>query len=238
VNGFRVSATNLPVAASYQVPDATSRIIQNKISYESPIPHKSIKQESKPYKNLTERKEPTYNKPQNIISYVPQQVPQVQQMQYMQPAVQYMPQSYSPYSPFSQYYLGQEIAPIPISPYSYQAYPSPISPIYSQYHAQDELGQYSYGYSGGPSSKVEVKTLDGITRGGYSYVDANGILQKVNYVADPVNGFRVAATNLPMSNMGPAYYPAAEIQMPEFSVNLIDNNENKFVISGGESLKK
>ncbi|KAF4521038.1 hypothetical protein B566_EDAN008110 [Ephemera danica] len=71
--------------------------------------------------------------------------------------------------------------------------------VSSQYHAQDELGQYSYGYAGGPSAKHEVKTFDGVTRGGYSYVDAHGLVQSVNYVADPVNGFRVAATNLPVA---------------------------------------
>lgn len=36
----------------------------------------------------------------------------------------------------------------------------------SQYHAQNELGEYSYGYAGGPSAKQEIKTFDGITRGG------------------------------------------------------------------------
>lgn len=30
-----------------------------------------------------------------------------------------------------------------------------------------------------------------------SFLDSNGILQSVHYVSDPVNGFRVAATNLP-----------------------------------------
>nr|CAD7424383.1 unnamed protein product [Timema monikensis] len=67
----------------------------------------------------------------------------------------------------------------------------------SQYHAQDELGQYSYGYAGGLSAKSEVKSFDGVTRGGYSYVDANGELQTVSYTADALNGFQVAATNLP-----------------------------------------
>jgi hypothetical protein len=66
-----------------------------------------------------------------------------------------------------------------------------------QYHAQDGLGQYAYGYSGGQSAKAESKTADGITRGSYSYIDSNGIIQGVNYVSDPVHGFRVAATNLP-----------------------------------------
>lgn len=51
-------------------------------------------------------------------------------------------------------------------------------------------------YSGGPSSKNEVKTLDGVTRGSYSYIDANSKLQTVEYVSDAL-GFRVAATNLP-----------------------------------------
>ena len=53
-------------------------------------------------------------------------------------------------------------------------------------------------YSGGPSAKSEVKTLDGVTRGSYSYIDSNAKLQTVNYVADAL-GFRVAATNLPVA---------------------------------------
>jgi len=76
----------------------------------------------------------------------------------------------------------------------------------TQYHAQDELGQYSYGYAGGPSSKSETKTADGITRGSYSYVDAHGLLQTANYISDPVNGFRVSRTDLPV---GPAPVAAA-----------------------------
>jgi len=81
----------------------------------------------------------------------------------------------------------------------------------SQYHAQDELGQYSYGYAGGPSSKTESKDAAGNVRGAYSYIDANGLTQTVQYVADPVNGFRVAATNLPV---GPAPAPAVLAAAP------------------------
>jgi len=77
----------------------------------------------------------------------------------------------------------------------------PVGVTASQYHAQDELGQYSYGYAGGPSAKSEAKDAAGNVRGSYSYIDGNGLTQTVNYVADPVNGFRVAATNLPV---GPA----------------------------------
>lgn len=44
----------------------------------------------------------------------------------------------------------------------------------SQYHAQDELGQYQYGYSSPLSAKNEIKTFDNIVRGSYTYIDANG----------------------------------------------------------------
>lgn len=69
--------------------------------------------------------------------------------------------------------------------------------ISTQYHAQDELGQYSYGYSGGPSAKQEVRAVDGSVAGAYSYVDAHGLVQSAQYASDPINGFRVAATNDP-----------------------------------------
>lgn len=88
--------------------------------------------------------------------------------------------------------------------------PATGQPFYnpvSQYHAQDSLGQYAYGYAGGPSSKSETKTLDGITRGTYSYIDANNALQTVEYTADPWNGFRATATNLPG---GPLAQPISE----------------------------
>merc|ERR1712024_288552 len=65
-----------------------------------------------------------------------------------------------------------------------------------QFHAQSEMGEHGYGYVNGESSKQEFKTADGIVQGTYSYVDANGILQTVNYISD-AEGFKVAATNLP-----------------------------------------
>lgn len=69
--------------------------------------------------------------------------------------------------------------------------------VLSQFHSQNELGGYEYGYEGGPSAKHEIRTADGVTRGSYSYVDANGELQTVSYVADDLHGFRVLASNLP-----------------------------------------
>ena len=84
-------------------------------------------------------------------------------------------------------------------------------PQASQHHAQDELGQYEYGFNTGNIAKQELKTADGITRGSYSYVDANGILQTTNYISDDVFGFRVAATNLPQ-HVVPATEVAAPVQ--------------------------
>ena len=66
----------------------------------------------------------------------------------------------------------------------------------SQYQAQDEAGQYNYGYSSQLSAKQETKTADGVVRGSYSYVDANGLVQKVDYISD-VLGFRAVGTNIP-----------------------------------------
>ncbi|EFN77846.1 Cuticle protein 6, partial [Harpegnathos saltator] len=64
---------------------------------------------------------------------------------------------------------------------------------------QDSLGQYSFGYSAPGSARSEVRTANGATRGAYSYVDATGVIQTAQYVADGENGFRVIATNLPQA---------------------------------------
>ncbi|KAK2587551.1 hypothetical protein KPH14_003684 [Odynerus spinipes] len=63
---------------------------------------------------------------------------------------------------------------------------------------QDSLGQYSFGYSAPGSARSEIKTLNGGTRGAYSYVDGNGVIQTAEYVADD-DGFHVIATNLPQA---------------------------------------
>ncbi|XP_035787283.1 cuticle protein 19.8-like [Anopheles albimanus] len=95
------------------------------------------------------------------------------------------------------------------------AYLLPAAEVSSQYHAQDELGQYSYGYSGGLSAKAESKSFDGITRGSYSYLDAENKLQTVAYTADSVNGFRVAASNLPVAPVETRTAPEPVKDTPE-----------------------
>ncbi|KAI4485046.1 hypothetical protein M0802_012830 [Mischocyttarus mexicanus] len=63
---------------------------------------------------------------------------------------------------------------------------------------QDSFGQYSFGYSTLNSARSEVKTINGVIRGAYSYIDENGMIQSTEYVADD-DGFHVIATNLPQA---------------------------------------
>ncbi len=67
----------------------------------------------------------------------------------------------------------------------------------SQFHARDELGQYQFGYSDPNSARIETKTADGVVRGSYNYVDDQGKIQTVQYVADAL-GFRAGGTAFPV----------------------------------------
>ncbi|KAK4306867.1 hypothetical protein Pmani_021335 [Petrolisthes manimaculis] len=90
------------------------------------------------------------------------------------------------------------VSPTPVT-YNYNVAPvAPVAPVQSKYHAQDELGQYSFGYFGGPSSRAETRDAFGHVRGSYNYVDPDGKVQTQHYVADGL-GFRVAGTNLPVA---------------------------------------
>merc|ERR1712038_1823119 len=107
-------------------------------------------------------------------------------------------------------------APLPVAPapvvHHAAHLPLPFAPPpSSQFHAQDEFGQFSFGHQDINSAKVESRDAFGNVRGSYQYVDANGIIQTVNYIADPVNGFRVEATNLPV---GPSVPETAALVSP------------------------
>ena len=62
--------------------------------------------------------------------------------------------------------------------------------IATQFHAQDELGQYTYGFDNPTARKVETKTADGVVEGFYSYASPDGRIITNQYRADPVNGFQ------------------------------------------------
>ena len=80
----------------------------------------------------------------------------------------------------------------------------------TQYHAQDELRNYEFGYQNPNSARTEKGNAElGTVAGSYSYVDGHGLTQKVDYVADAL-GFRVTGSNGAATySAGPAVVAAA-----------------------------
>ena len=68
----------------------------------------------------------------------------------------------------------------------------------SQFHAQDELGQASFGYSHPGQASSTFRDAWGNQVGSYAYIDAEGKEVRVSFVAD-ANGFRVVSNNLPVA---------------------------------------
>merc|ERR1711936_750855 len=111
-----------------------------------------------------------------------------------------------PYAVPALPYAAAAPAPVAAAPaLAYAATPVAAAPYTtgSQFHAQDEFGNLNYGYTNINSAKQEVGNTYGGVSGGYSYVDANGELQQVQYIADGA-GFRVADSRLPVA---PVYTP-------------------------------
>merc|ERR1711872_1110959 len=68
-----------------------------------------------------------------------------------------------------------------------------------QYHAQDELGQYSFGHYGGPNTRVESKDVLGRVTGSFAYVDGEGDVQVRKYASAPGMGTKVAGSDIPVA---------------------------------------
>merc|ERR1719209_1703690 len=117
-----------------------------------------------------------------------------------------------PYAAAPVNYAAAPAVAAPVAPVTYAA---PIAPyVGSQYHAQDEFGNLNYGYSNLNSAKAEAGNTYGGVNGGYSYVDANGVLQQVQYVADAA-GFRVADSRLPVAPVYDGVAPVAPVDTAE-----------------------
>jgi hypothetical protein len=88
---------------------------------------------------------------------------------------------------------------------TYSAAPAIVAPVATktQYHAQDELGQASYGYAHPGQAAAETRDAFGNVRGSYAYIDPNGKEVRVNYVAD-AGGFRAESNALPVAPAVPA----------------------------------
>merc|ERR1711935_786412 len=113
-------------------------------------------------------------------------------------------------APYAQAYA-PVAAPAPVAPVNYAAFaPAPLS---SQFAAGDEFGNTQYGYSNWASSKHEVGNGFGQKTGSYQYVDPNGELQTVTYVADEF-GFRTEDSRLPVHNAVLPVAPVHEYELP------------------------
>ena len=124
--------------------------------------------------------------------------------------------------PYAAGHVTYAAAPAVAAPVAPVTYAAPIAPfVGSQFHAQDEFGNLNYGYSNLNSAKAEAGNTYGGVNGGYSYVDANGVLQQVQYVADAA-GFRVADSRLPVA---PVYNGVAPTFNPELPVAPVDTAE-------------
>jgi len=91
--------------------------------------------------------------------------------------------------------------------------PVPAPAISSQFAAQDEFGNSQYGYSNLNSAKHEVGNAFTGVSGSYQYVDAAGILQTVNYVADHL-GFRVEDSRIPVHVAELPVAPVHDAELP------------------------
>jgi hypothetical protein len=67
----------------------------------------------------------------------------------------------------------------------------------TQYHAQDELGQASFGYAHPGQAASNLRDGFGNQIGSYAYINPEGKEVRVSYTADS-RGFRVLSNNLPV----------------------------------------
>merc|ERR1712073_286932 len=206
--GFRVAATNLPTAQAAPVGD-TPEVAAAKAAHYAAL-------------------EESERNAQGVLVAAPVVQAAAPVVQAAAPVVQAYTPAVQAATPVVQAApVSQAASYVPATYATNYAYQTPVAPVVAtadaantQYHAQDDFGQFNYGYSNPLSTKQELKTADGVTRGSYSYVDANGIIQTVNYLSDAL-GFRVAATNLPVHHVDAAPAPeAAPAAAPAMDTNV------------------
>ncbi|XP_045034244.1 cuticle protein 7 isoform X2 [Daphnia magna] len=84
----------------------------------------------------------------------------------------------------------------------------------SQYHAQDELGQASYGYAHPGQSATNLRDAFGNQVGSYAYLNPEGKEVRVSYTADS-RGFRVLSNDLPVAPVANLVAPVPVQDTPE-----------------------
>nr|AYM94397.1 chitin-binding protein [Macrobrachium nipponense] len=108
--------------------------------------------------------------------------------------------------PVSEMVVASSPMMIAIVPDALQA-PDPPMPtvevpfVGGQYRSQDEAGQYSFSHWGGSHTRTEVKNMAGVVSGSFAYLNPEGEIHVRKYVAEPMKGFRVAASDLPIDEL-------------------------------------
>ena len=97
------------------------------------------------------------------------------------------------------------------------AYPAAYGyPSFSatQYHAQDELGQASFGYAHPGQAATNLRDGLGNQIGSYAYINPEGKEVRVSYTADS-RGFRVLSNDLPVAPVANLVAPVQVQDTPE-----------------------
>ena len=126
----------------------------------------------------------------------------------------YHPSFYSGYAGYSGLYPATTYAG-GYYPSAYAGYAAPYS-YASTYHAQDELGQASYGHRQIDQAHSAVRDAYGNVAGGYSYISPEGKPIEVRYTAG-VNGFQVESNALPVAPVDTGVAPVETRSAPVFS---------------------
>ena len=100
-------------------------------------------------------------------------------------------------------------------PSAHAGYAAPFS-YASTYHAQDELGQASYGHRQIDQAHSAVRDAYGNVAGGYSYISPEGKPIEVHYTAG-VNGFQVESNALPVAPVDTGVAPVETRSAPVFA---------------------
>lgn len=109
-----------------------------------------------------------------------------------------------------------EPAPAPAAP---QVYAAPaVAPFVpteykTQYHSQDELGQFAFGHASAGQAHAASRDYTGAVRGSYTYINAEGKEVVAHYIAD-AGGFRISSNALPVAPTFTGEAPVA----PEFNL--------------------
>ena len=140
----------------------------------------------------------------------------------------YYPTTYGAFGGYSGYYptaAGYSAAGYIPSTYNglypatayagYGSYAAPYS-YASTYHAQDELGQASYGHVQADQAHSAVRDAYGNVAGSYSYVNPEGETVAVKYTAG-VNGFQVESNALPVAPVDTGVAPVETRTAPVYT---------------------